>query len=90
MGHLRSADPRTSLAVRRLTASAVANLLHSAHNQRLLLECNGVKPLVALASEALEPELHSQCMRAIANLAVTPEYRVRRAGARTLDGAGAG
>jgi len=28
-------------------------------------------------------------MRAIANLAVTPEYRVRRAGARTLDEAGA-
>ena len=44
-------------------------------NQRLLLECNGVKPLVSLAQEAPEPELQAQCMRALANLAVTPEYR---------------
>ena len=71
-----------SLAVRRLTACAVANLLVSAHNQRLLLECNGIRPLVSLASEAIEPELHAQCMRAIANLAVTPEYRANLLQAR--------
>ena len=84
VGHLRQGDGRVSLAVRRLTAAAVANLLVSAHNQRLLLECNGVKPLVALAHEALEPELQAQCMRAIANLAVTPDYRANLLQARTL------
>ena len=84
VGQLRSADARITLPVRRLTAAAVANLLVSAHNQRLLLECNGVKPLVALAQEALEPELQSQCMRAIANLAVTPEYRANLLQARVL------
>ena len=68
-------DPKISIPVRRLTASAVANLLVSSHNQRLLLECNGVKPIVALAATAPEPELQAQCMRAIANLAVSPEYR---------------
>ena len=84
VAHLRSTDARSSSAVRRLTAAAVANLLVSSHNQRLLLECNGVKPLVALAQEALEPELQAQCMRAIANLAVTPEYRPNLLQARAL------
>ena len=84
VAHLRSTALSTSAAVRRLTTAAIANLLVSGHNQRLLLECNGVKPLVALAQEALEPELQGQCMRAIANLAVTPEYRANLLQARTL------
>ena len=48
--------------MQRLTACAVANLCVSAHNQRLLIECNGIKPLVALANSAADPELASQCM----------------------------
>ncbi len=71
---LRS-NEEVQLSVKRLTACAIANLLVSAHNQRLLLECNGVKPLVGLAMEAPEAELASQCMRALANLAVSAEYR---------------
>ena len=53
-------DLSVSVAVQRLTACAVANLCVSAHNQRLLIECNGIKPLVALASSAAEPELAAQ------------------------------
>ena len=83
MAHLRSSHAHEHSSVRRLTAAAVANLLVSTHNQRLLLECNGVKPLVFLAQEALEPELQAPCMRAIANLAVTPEYRPNLLQART-------
>ena len=75
VAHLRSSDLKTSAAVRRLTAAAVANLLVSAHNQRLLLECNGIKPLVNLAAESPERELQAECVRAIANLAVSPQYR---------------
>jgi hypothetical protein len=85
VAHLRSTDARSTLAVRRLTAAAVANLLVSPHNQRLVLECNGIKPLVTLAQEgAIEPELQAQCMRAIANLAVTAEYRPNLLQARAL------
>eukprot|EP00966_Prymnesium_polylepis_P182099 4218217-Prymnesium_polylepis.1 len=75
VGHLRSRDQKLTPPVRRLTASAIANLLVSGHNQRLLLECNGIKALVALAHEAAQPELQAQCMRALANIAVSPEYR---------------
>ena len=57
VSHLRARDATSTLAVRRLTASAVANLLVSSHNQRLVIECNGIKPLVSLCQEAPEPEL---------------------------------
>ena len=39
VSHLRARDAISTLAVRRLTASAVANLLVSSHNQRLVIEC---------------------------------------------------
>ena len=82
---LRSRDDLcVSAAVQRLTACAVANLCVSAHNQRLLIECNGIKPLVSLATSAAEPELASQCMRGLANLAVTPEYRPNMLQAKVL------
>ena len=55
VSHLRARDATSTLAVRRLTASAVANLLVSSHNQRLVIECNGIKPLVSLCQEAPEP-----------------------------------
>ena len=77
-------DLSVSVAVQRLTACAVANLCVSAHNQRLLIECNGIKPLVALASSAAEPELAAQCMRALANLAVSAEYRPNMLQAKAL------
>ena len=70
--------------MQRLTACAVANLCVSAHNQRLLIECNGIKPLVALANSAAEPELAAQCMRALANLAVSAEYRPNMLQAKAL------
>jgi len=60
VSHLRARDATSTLAVRRLTASAVANLLVSSHNQRLVIECNGIKPLVSLCQEAPEPELQAQ------------------------------
>ena len=77
-------DLSVSVAVQRLTACAVANLCVSAHNQRLLIECNGIKPLVALANSAAEPELAAQCMRALANLAVSAEYRPNMLQAKAL------
>ena len=81
---LRSREEHVSVAVKRLTACAIANLLVSAHNQRLLLECNGIKPLVGLALESPEAELASQCMRALANLAVSADYRPSMLQARAL------
>jgi len=84
VSHLRFSDGHLASSVGRLAAAAVANLLVSAHNQRLLLECNGVKPIVALAHDAVESALQGQCMRAIANLAVTPEYRTNLLQARVM------
>ena len=43
-------DATSTLVVRRLTASAVANLLVSSHNQRLVIECTA--PLVSFRCEA--------------------------------------
>ena len=82
---------------RRLAATALANLVISTHNQRLLIECGGLRDLVSAASisgaaspnptasgAADSPALRSECLRALANLAVSPSVRKELLSAKVL------